>query len=251
MDIHRRIERGRSVGLLSDQPAWYWKLSVTASSWLLLIGFILFSLSLESDKSQFKSDKPALIGTSIIMLTAAYLLSALYYVRWRNTNYLFHSCFFPCFSSCVLGLFNLVLNLLIRELPINNSAIAIISVATVSSVVYGFASLYFSFYWMPCVRIEWRKARPKHLPTRANSVELQRQQFARLYVGGNEDRAPSPRSSTFQIALPESTIRDDETIVTTPSYERRTPPTQPHHYSPLSMHGHRDRNSGHLAELRS
>lgn len=60
---------------------------------LLLLSFILFPFAMEPDGAKLEANKNALLGAGVILLTLAYLLSALYYVRWRRSIYLFNSLF--------------------------------------------------------------------------------------------------------------------------------------------------------------
>lgn len=48
---------------------------------------------MEPNGAELGANKNALLGTAVILLTLAYLLSALYYVRWRRSIYLFNSLF--------------------------------------------------------------------------------------------------------------------------------------------------------------
>ncbi|GBF61091.1 hypothetical protein TMEN_3559 [Trichophyton mentagrophytes] len=221
-------ELGRSLGLLGDQLPWYWKVVSVGSAWSLLTGFILFPFAMEPNGAELGANKNALLGTAVILLTLAYLLSALYYVRWRRSIYLFNSLFFACFTSSILGMFNVVINILVRKLlPMSMLSTIIVAISCVSTAAYGLLAFYFSDYWLSvtCSR-QRRRARTRAASEVApDDTELQRRQLLRLYL--RPDRAPSVElsQSTFRIDLPDhqsAAGAEEEMLVTPPqnAYER-------------------------------
>ncbi|KAK2882608.1 hypothetical protein FQN49_000180 [Arthroderma sp. PD_2] len=239
-------ELGRTLGLLGDQLPWYWKLVSIGSAWSLLAGFILFPFAMEPNSVSLEANKDALLGAAVILLTLAYLLSALYYVRWRRSIYLFNSLFFACFTSSILGLFNVILNILVRRLlPMNMLSIIIVTISCVSTAAYGFFAFYFSDYWTSLFSSQKRRQKRSRATTdiAPDDTELQRRQLMRLYL--RPDRAPSVElsQSTFRIDLPDhQSVADteEEMLVTPPqnAYERGLPPTTPpiNYNNPFAMH---------------
>ncbi|KAF3481224.1 uncharacterized protein GIQ15_03983 [Arthroderma uncinatum] len=272
-------ELGRSLGLLGDQLPWYWKVVSIGSAWSLLAGyvmsnesgvvdvgrqianksalssFLLFPFAMEPNSVKLGADKNALLGAAVILLTLAYLLSALYYVRWRRSIYLFNSLFFACFTSSILGLFNVIISILVRNLlPLNMMSIIIVTISCISTAAYGFFAFYFSDYWMSLTSSRQRRQKNSRATTDVgpDDTELQRRQLLRLYL--RPDRAPSVEvsQSTFRIDLPDhQSVADteEEMLVTPPqnAYERGLPPTAPpNNYNPFAMH----RSSSKLNPLR-
>ncbi|KAM5468545.1 hypothetical protein MferCBS49748_003302 [Microsporum ferrugineum] len=133
-----------------------------------------------------------------------------------------------CFTSSILGLFNIVINILIRSLlPMNMLSTIIVAISCVSTTAYGFLAFYFSDYWLSvtCSRRRRRKRSRAATEAALDDTELQRRQLLRLYL--RPDRAPSVElsQSTFRIDLPDhqsTADMEEEMLVTAPqnAYER-------------------------------
>lgn len=133
-----------------------------------------------------------------------------------------------CFTSSILGMFNVLINILVRKLlPMNMLSTIIVAISCVSTAAYGLLAFYFSDYWLSvtCSR-KRRRARTRAASEVApDDAELQRRQLLRLYL--RPDRAPSVElsQSTFRIDLPDpqsAAGTEEEMLVTPPqnAYER-------------------------------
>ena len=146
-----------------------------------------------------------------------------YYVPWHfgpKLTYMFS----PFFGSSLLGLLNVSLSISIRELyPLDTLSIAVVSIASASTVCFGSAALYNS-------QIEkyipgFLKNRRRFRDSGIDDAELQRRQLLRLYLKNDSDRAPSTDASrsTYRIDLPGGDGDGGEETVTPPqsAYERQ------------------------------
>ncbi|KAI1905896.1 hypothetical protein LOZ12_003000 [Ophidiomyces ophidiicola] len=211
MGSHRYSELGRSLGLFNEQLPWYWKLFVSGSAWLLLAGFLIFPLAMESEASNLRGNRQALIAVSLALVVVASVNCVVYCVRWRKTYEFIDFIFLSYFGSSIIGLFNLLLNIMLRRLPIDTLAIAAIVICSIFALGCGIAVLY---HWRDEFLAPGALGRKKlrGRDTRVDDTELQRRQLLKL-LSKNSDRAPSPdvTQNTFRIDLPDpSNVEPDE-----------------------------------------
>lgn len=212
MGSHRYSEIGRTLGMLGEPLPWYWRLFPNASAWLLLTGFLLFSLSMDyrSANSTLRGNQQAMIAVAFVAIVLSYINCAIYSVRWRKTDTLLDAILLPYFGSSLIGLLYVVINALMRRLlPLDILGIAIIVISTLSTTIFGIAILYHWRHEIPLLRActDPRVLRRKNRKKALDDTELQRRQLLKLYLKP-ADRAPTPdvTQGTFRIDLPQSHI---------------------------------------------
>ncbi|PGH28238.1 hypothetical protein AJ80_00129 [Polytolypa hystricis UAMH7299] len=213
MGSPRYSELGLTLGFADDHLPWYWKLLSSVSAWLLLAGFVIFPLAIDRH-ADLRGGPLALTVLAVILIALAYVISLLVCVRWRKTTLLLDAIYIPSFGSSLIGLFNVVLNIIVRDLqPLDTLSIIVITICSVSTAGFGLAALYNSHnvFFVPRRPGRPRKRRGEHEDL-INDAELQRRQLLRLYLKNDSDRAPSPEvsQSTFRIDLPEGALDGDE-----------------------------------------
>lgn len=260
----RYSELGRTLGIVEDELPWYWTLSVHGSPWVLMAGFVSFPFAMDH-RSHIYANPSAITVTSSILLGMSYIACAVSCVRWRKSHVLQDLLLIPFFGASLLGLLNVSLNISLRELyPLDTLSIAVVSIASASTVCFGSAALYNS-------QIEkyipgFMKNRPRFRDSGIDDAELQRRQLLQLYLKNDHDRAPSTDASrsTFRIDLPDGDMDGAEEMITPPqgAYERQraAPPSNfnqnlfmvpeppsispPLPSQPTSNNNHSNRNSG-------
>ncbi|PGG95675.1 hypothetical protein AJ79_09922 [Helicocarpus griseus UAMH5409] len=252
MGSPRYSELGLSLGILEEDLRWYWKLLASISAWLLLAGFVVFPLAIDEKAENLRGGTFALTATAIALISVGYLVCIGFCLRWRKKHYLVDFIFIPCFGSSLIGVFNVALNILVRRLtPLNSLSVAVITVSTISTAVFGAASAYYSHNVLFVPRRPFRRGRRGDPDI--DDAELQRRQLLRLYLQQDADRAPSPEvhQSTFRIDLPDPGIDGDEELTIKPPrqtvYERGIPPSPPPGYDPNRVY---DRSSTPASSLR-
>ncbi|OJD16016.1 hypothetical protein AJ78_03769 [Emergomyces pasteurianus Ep9510] len=237
MGSPRYSELGLSLGMLEEDLRWYWKLLASISAWLLLAGFVVFPLAIDHNADSMRGGPFALAATATALVGVGYLVCIGFCLRWRKKHYLVDFIFIPCFGSSLIGVFNVALNILVRRLtPLTTLSIAVITVSTVSTAVFGAAAIYNSHN---VVFVPRRSAfrRGRNGEATVDDAELQRRQLLRLYLQQDADRAPTPEitQSTFRIDLPDPGIGGEEELTVKPQrppYDRPLPPTPPPGYDP-------------------
>ncbi|PGH37042.1 hypothetical protein GX50_00025 [[Emmonsia] crescens] len=237
MGSPRYSELGLSLGMLEEDLRWYWKLLASISAWLLLAGFVVFPLAIDHKANNMRGGPFALTATATALIGVSYLVCVGFCLRWRKKHYLVDFIFIPCFGSSLIGVFNVALNILVRRLtPLTALSIAVITISTVSTAVFGAAAIYnsHSVVFVPR-RSAFRRGRNGEISV--DDAELQRRQLLRLYLQQDADRAPSPEvtHSTFRIDLPDLGLEGDEELTAKPQrspYERPLPPSPPPGYNP-------------------
>ena len=206
-------------------------------------------------KSDIHANTSAITVASSILLGTAYVFCAVSCVRFSKSHVLqdlllmygslpsiarwatFNIPIRPFFGTSLVGLLNISLNISIRRLyPLDTLSIAVVSLASASTVCFGSAALYNSQIekYIPHFlkhNNNFFKHRRRHFNFRRrdsaiDDAELQRRQLLRLYLKNDSDRAPSTDASrsTFRIDLPRDSEADGaEEMVTPPqsAYERQ------------------------------
>ncbi|OAX78618.1 hypothetical protein ACJ72_07072 [Emergomyces africanus] len=238
MGTPRYSELGLSLGMLEEDLRWYWKLLASISAWLLLAGFVVFPLAIDHNADDMRGGPFALTATATALIGVGYLVCFGFCLRWRKKHYLVDFIFIPCFGSSLIGVFNAALNVLVRRLtPLTTLSIAVITVSTVSTAIFGAAAIYNSHnvVFVPR-RSAFRRGRNGEISV--DDAELQRRQLLRLYLQQDADRAPSPEvtNSTFRIDLPDPGVGGDDELTVKPQrsshYDRPLPPSPPPGYDP-------------------
>lgn len=192
----------QALQLEEKSPRWYWKLLAISSSWSLLIGYLVFALSLE-----LEGPTPRLIVAGSVTIAVAYTVSIVL-CFWGRQAFLLDCVFIPFFGSSLIGLANAFFTIFCRHLlPLNAPGAAIISLSAISTVIYGIASV------ITGVQVRTRnelRQRRRGWPEDGNPLltedEMQRQQLLKL-LQRKADTAPSPEAiqGTFRIDLPDAT----------------------------------------------
>ncbi|KAK2735987.1 hypothetical protein FQN55_001890 [Onygenales sp. PD_40] len=231
MGSPRYSELGLSLGMLEEDLHWYWKLFASLSSWLLLAGFVVFPLAIDRNADNLRGGTFAITAAAIALTAMGYIVCIGFALRWRKRHYLVDFIYIPCFGSSLIGVFNVALNIIVRRLqPLDALAIAVITIASVSTAVFGAAAVYNSHNVLFVPRRS--NFRRRNEDPSLNDAELQRRQLLRLYLQNDADRAPSPEvtQSTFRIDLPDPGVDADEELTVKPprqTYERGIPPPSP------------------------
>lgn len=158
-----------------------------------------------------------------------------------KANILLLETYRPCFSSSLMGLFNVVLNIIVRQLqPLDTLSIIVVTICVVSSAGYGFAVLYNSRTFFSLTQ---RPIKHSHGQDLLDDAELQRRQLLRLYLKQDSDRPPTPElsQSTFRLEVPETafTAEDDRLVAAPPqTHERQMQPVvTPYDYELANVRG--------------
>ncbi|KAK2762115.1 hypothetical protein FQN54_001122 [Arachnomyces sp. PD_36] len=170
-----------------DAKRLYWKTLATIASWLILAGFLTFPLAFEGQQGELQASRAALLTLAVSLTSFGYLI--------------------PCFSSSLLGLFNSVINIAVRNLqPLGQVTIVALALSAISTVCYGAAALY---HLMSFDKLNIRGRKKKNSlwsddgTALLSEDDMQRQQLRNL-LKQTSNRSPSPEISqnTFRIDLP-------------------------------------------------
>jgi hypothetical protein len=147
--------------------------------------------------------------------------------------------FRPFFASSLIGIFNVAINIVLRNLyPLKPLTITALTLTSASALFYGCAVLYNS-------KVEQLLSKPRtHRRLQDNSLddaELQRRQLLKLYMKRDSDRAPSIEMSrsTFRIDIPDpdGLSPEEGVVVITPpqnTYEGQIATPSSNYYSPYA-----------------
>jgi hypothetical protein len=213
----------QALQLEEKSPRWYWKLLAISSSWSLLIGYLVFALSLE-----LQGPTPRLIVAGSVTIAVAYTVSIVL-CFWGRQAFLLDCVFIPFFGSSLIGLANAVFTIFCRHLSLNAPGAAIISLSTISTVIYGIASVITGVQVR--ARNELLRRQRRHgWPDDGNPLltedEMQRRQLLKL-LQRKADTAPSPEAiqGTFRIDLPDtmSPHRDRGRVLFNPGLRQDLP----------------------------
>ncbi|KAL1962405.1 hypothetical protein VTN77DRAFT_9744 [Rasamsonia byssochlamydoides] len=209
----------------------YWRILATVSSWMLLAGFLLFTVALETKCEMLRVDRLGLEIVAVALVGLPNVVSVSLVLMFREHHkFLFNRIYIPFFGSSLLGTFNAAIHILFRGLtPLSTVGLAYIILSSVSTAGYGLAA--FCSYWKidvgfsrrdktpPTLDQQQQQRQPQWSPywppvtddTRTallNNIdddELQRQQLLRLLRSNSADTPPSAElvKNTFRIELPE------------------------------------------------
>ncbi|OJD22317.1 hypothetical protein ACJ73_06337 [Blastomyces percursus] len=244
MGSPRYSELGLSLGILEEDLRWYWKLLASISAWLLLAGFVVFPLAIDNNADNMRGGQFALAATGTALVGVGYLVCVGFCLRWRKKHYLVDFIFMYANynpehfiarhgtdDDCKPAPADLR-----RLAPLTALSIAVITISSVSTALFGAAAIYNSHnvVFVPR-RSAFRRGRNGEVSV--DDAELQRRQLLRLYLQQDADRAPSPEvtQSTFRIDLPDPGLDGDEELTVKPPrspYERPLPPSPPPGYAP-------------------
>lgn len=203
-----------------DRTRWYWRSAATLSSFMIMIGFLVFPSSFDGQTALTVEQNTAGIA-AILLLALGYTLSVALWFLCQSWLFQLDVIFLPCLATCVFGLFNTVYNLKIHKPSPHwtSSSISALALATISTVIYAILAL-LTFRKVHIVRS--RDAMHRHTPD-GESIHLlpedeqQRQQLMGLLVQRDTGKKVSPEASqsTFRIDLPDS-LRRSATHLTAP-----------------------------------
>ncbi len=170
----------------------------------------MFPSSFKPNPSINVSSKTSTI-VSLVLIIFGYSLSAVTAVMRSSPIFQLDILLMPCLTSCLLGLFNVLYNLGIREHPEQTSpAVVAIAISAASTVVYGVAALWtFRNIYMVKARDRMHRHHPDASTDILSETEQQRQQLSHLLLQRECARHGSTdtNQATFRIGLPQSSDR--------------------------------------------
>ncbi|KMU82405.1 hypothetical protein CIHG_00188 [Coccidioides immitis H538.4] len=185
-----------------------------------------FSMAAFGWNSDLGGNRQALIAVSLALVVVASINCVIYCVRWRKAYELVDSIFLAYLGSSITGLLNLVLNTVLRSLPLDTLAIAAIVICSIFTVGCAIAVLY---HWRDEFSASGlKRKRRRRRDHRLDDTELQRRQLLKL-LSKNSDRAPSPdvTQNTFRIDIPDPTVERDEESNAMPQQPSEFPLARP------------------------
>ncbi|RHZ66838.1 hypothetical protein CDV55_107100 [Aspergillus turcosus] len=186
-----------------------WKFPAAIASTLSLVGYLMIPLALEKPEANPQINTTILTVAAMVLIGVAYALSfVLVCAQIDQRAYLLYSVFLPCLSSSLFGLFNIVFNVLCRNiLPLNNLATIVVSLCCAFVFLYALGALW--IYGRTVAdetlargtRIRYGSGSPILL----TEEEMQRQQLLRLLQQDGKKKRSSAKSvqKTFKVDVPE------------------------------------------------
>ncbi|EAW22344.1 uncharacterized protein NFIA_010250 [Aspergillus fischeri NRRL 181] len=201
-----------------------WQFPAAMASTLSLLGYLMIPLTLEKPENNPQINKTVLTIAAMVLIGVAYALSfVIVCAQIDQRAYLLHSVFLyvwsrevyqrsrlqtnqtpsPCLSSSLFGLFNLVFNILCRNiLPMNNLATIVVSLCCAFVFLYALGALWiYGRTVADETRIQYGSASPILL----TEEEMQRQQLLRLLQQNGKKKRSSAKAvqKTFKVDVPE------------------------------------------------
>ena len=210
-----------------DHVSWYLKLAITISTWLVLAGYTLFALIFTSPSDNIKVSRGILTALASAFLVTGYAGAGAGMVFSKSLLFRLDSVYLPFFLTSIAGLIEVVANHSIhKKFPVSHTyIIAPLVTASTTTIIFGGLSI---ITWRRVNNVKevgertgapmakWETARSGQYGDPAASTELlameipedeaQRRQLLRLLIAREQERAPSPetssRHSTYHIDLP-------------------------------------------------
>ncbi|KAH1328698.1 hypothetical protein KXX47_007639 [Aspergillus fumigatus] len=181
-----------------------WQLPAAMASTLSLLGYMMIPLALEKPENNPQINKTVLTIAAMVLIGVAYALSfVIVCAQIDQRAYLLHSVFLPCLTSSLFGLFNLVFNILCRNiLPMNNLSTIVVSLCCAFVFLYALGALWiYGRTFADRTRIQYGSASP----TLLTEEEMQRQQLLRLLQQNGKKKRSSAKAvqKTFKVDVPE------------------------------------------------
>ncbi|KAE8353347.1 hypothetical protein BDV28DRAFT_148156 [Aspergillus coremiiformis] len=181
-----------------------WKFLAGLSSNLALVGFLVIPLAFKDAKDDSSGDKTGTAIAALVLIGSAYLLSLiLFCAQYHKRTYLLHSVFLPCLFSNLIGLLNVVLNILYRSLfPIGRLKTVGMVLPAAFAVVSALGALW---VYGRDIADEIRVEESDRVTVPMTEEEMQRQQLLRLLRENKSKKRISSKvtQKTFQINVPE------------------------------------------------
>ncbi|THC98299.1 hypothetical protein EYZ11_002232 [Aspergillus tanneri] len=176
-----------------------WKFLASLSSNLLILGFLVIPLAFKSPTQEPASKVDSVVAAAVLIGIADALTLILICFQYDKRQYLVHSIFLPGLTSNLIGLFNVILNIVCRDLlPIGQVEAASMGVACAFAFLHAFGALW---VYGRMVAEEIRVPGSKHVLL--TEEEMQRQQLLRLLQENKKSPRPKVTRKTFQVKVPE------------------------------------------------
>ncbi|KAE8389926.1 hypothetical protein ETB97_011753 [Aspergillus alliaceus] len=181
-----------------------WRFLAGLSSNLALVGFLVIPLAFRGSKDDPSGDKTGTVIAALALIGNAYVLSfILFCAQYQKRTYLLHSVLLPCLFSNLIGLLNVVLNILCRNLlPISGLETVGMALAAGSAVVYALCALW---TYGRDIADEIRVDISDRTTVPPTEEEMQRQQLLQLLQENKSKKRLGSKvvQKTFQINVPE------------------------------------------------
>ncbi|KAF7593849.1 hypothetical protein BBP40_010784 [Aspergillus hancockii] len=181
-----------------------WKFLAGLSSNMTLVGFLVIPLAFEGAEKNSYKDKTGTIAAALALIGSASSLSfILFCAQYHKRTYLLHSVFLPNLFSNLIGLLNVLLNILCRNLlPLGRLEIVGAALAASFTVLYALSAL--GVYGRG-IADEIRADEPDRPTELLTEEEMQRQQLLRLLQENKSKKKLSPKviQKTFHVKVPE------------------------------------------------
>ncbi|RHZ64594.1 uncharacterized protein CDV56_108873 [Aspergillus thermomutatus] len=181
-----------------------WKFPAAIASTLSLVGYLMIPLVLEKPEDNPQINKTILTIAAMVLIGVAYALSfVLVCFQIDQRAYLLHSVFLPCLSSSLFGLFNIVFNILCRNiLPMDNLGTIVVSLCCAFVFLYALGALWI---YGRTIADETRAHYSSASPILLTEEEMQRQQLLRLLQRNGRKKRSSAKAvqKTFKVDVPE------------------------------------------------
>ncbi|KAF9883173.1 hypothetical protein FE257_003893 [Aspergillus nanangensis] len=168
------------------------------------LSYIVVPLAIGADEKNSPVNKVDTFVAAVVLIAVAYALSfILALFQYHQRKYLLHSIFIPCLISNMVGLLNVILNILCRNLlPIGRLATVSLALPCGFGFIYALCAL-----WVYALDVldETRISRGDRETPLLTEDEQQRQQLLRLLQKDQSKKRWSAKSTknTFQVQVPE------------------------------------------------
>ncbi|PLB48254.1 hypothetical protein P170DRAFT_476879 [Aspergillus steynii IBT 23096] len=179
-----------------------WRFLASLSSNLLLIGFLVIPLAFESPTQEPVSKVNSVVAAAVLIGFADALVLILICFQYDKREYLIRSIYLPGLTANLIGLLNVILNILCRDLlPIGDVEAASLGLACSFAFLHALGALW---VYGRMVAEETRMYGPKNEAALLTEEEMQRQQLLRLLQENNKKgTSPKVTQKTFQVKVPE------------------------------------------------
>ncbi|KAI9038709.1 uncharacterized protein KD926_010549 [Aspergillus affinis] len=186
---------------ISETDRSSWRFLAALSSNLLLIGFLVIPLAFESPTQEAVSKVNSVVAAAVLIGFADALVLILICFQYDKREYLIRSIFLPGLVSNLIGLLNVILNILCRDLlPIGQIEAASMGLACAFAFLHALGALW---VYGRTVSEETRVHGSKDDAALLTEEEMQRQQLLRLLQENKKGASPKVTQKTFQVKVPE------------------------------------------------
>ncbi|OJJ87690.1 uncharacterized protein ASPGLDRAFT_42737 [Aspergillus glaucus CBS 516.65] len=191
-----------------------WKFLAVLPPNLLLVGYLILPVAFKEPGPGSEPDSNVHINKAAIVIVASVLIAVAYVsslvlvlAQSHNGSFAIQSVYIPCLCSSLLGLFNVVFNIVARNIfPLNSLEKVGMGLPSAFGLVYALAALW-TYGKDTIYSTETQTQSVPEATVLLTEEEMQRRQLVALLEQGwkNGGKSPSPRDlqKTFKVDGPE------------------------------------------------